>query len=375
MLHIILGILKFIGIIVAAILLLVAAVILSVVFVPVRYHGTAKKTPEHTEGEIRLSWLLHMVTFYLTINLEQKKPVWILRIFGMTLEELLDIVKKPGKMMKSWKNRKRTAKKRSDDHSAGTDTSYRNKVNSADKTQREQSDDNTVKDTAVKDTAEDILTKTTESEDVETVLEAEDNSVSEHSTEDMESERIEESEESEQSGHSDKGIKDIVSRVREVLQKIVSLISAIPDKVCNFKNSAQKKKEDTEEKIRSISEKIQYYLGLGEKYEIKVLFGDVCTELFRMLSHYGPRKITGYIHFGTGDPALTGELTGLIYLLLPGEAGKFEVNPEFTEKVFETELFIHGKIRACHLLWLAWKLFRNKKLMRLIKEVRKSRRS
>ena len=89
-----------------------------------------------------------------------------------------------------------------------------------------------------------------------------------------------------------------------------------------------------------------------------------------LLRHYRPREISGRLHFGTGDPAVTGQLTGLIYLLLPARA-QLSVEPEFTEAVFEADLEFSGHIRAVHAARTAYHLFRNKRLKRLIKRLRK----
>ena len=63
-----------------------------------------------------------------------------------------------------------------------------------------------------------------------------------------------------------------------------------------------------------IPEKIQQLLDFVEDYHLKELFAEGKAELNGLWRHYRPRKATGYLQFGTGDPALTGELTGILYL-------------------------------------------------------------
>ena len=61
-------------------------------------------------------------------------------------------------------------------------------------------------------------------------------------------------------------------------------------------------------------------MELFRRYEIKENLRTLYGYLRDLWKHYCPRRISGYLHFGTGDPALTGQLTGIIYLVLPAQA-------------------------------------------------------
>lgn len=65
MLHIILGILKVIGIIIGVILLLLCTVLLSILFVPLRYRAEAVKEPEQADVKLRVTWFLRAVSVLL----------------------------------------------------------------------------------------------------------------------------------------------------------------------------------------------------------------------------------------------------------------------------------------------------------------------
>ena len=123
------------------------------------------------------------------------------------------------------------------------------------------------------------------------------------------------------------------------------------------------------EKIRRILHQPAVFLQFLEKYGVGEVLGAVKNELFNLLGHYRPRRFVGYLKFGTGDPAQTGELTGALYLLLPTQ--EYEIVPDFEETQFETETELEGQIRSIHLLVTAYHLFRNKKLKRLIRKLRK----
>lgn len=62
MLHIILVILKAVGILLAAVLLLLLLALLLLLFVPLRYEVAFRHTEEDTFVRGKVSWLLHLVT-------------------------------------------------------------------------------------------------------------------------------------------------------------------------------------------------------------------------------------------------------------------------------------------------------------------------
>lgn len=98
MLHIILGILKAVGIIVGILLLIFLALLLGVVFVPVRYRIQAVKQEERAEMKIGLSWLLHLVSVRIFLGIGGEKSFSV-RICGIRL--------RPGKK----KRKKRAGRK------------------------------------------------------------------------------------------------------------------------------------------------------------------------------------------------------------------------------------------------------------------------
>ncbi len=119
-----------------------------------------------------------------------------------------------------------------------------------------------------------------------------------------------------------------------------------------------------------LAEKPGALLAFLQEYEVNAILRDSLGYLRRLLRHYAPRRLNGWLKFGTGDPALTGELTGVLYLLLPARAEGFSVEPCFTEKLFETELDAAGHIRACHLISLLFRVISDRRVRRLIRVYR-----
>ena len=83
MLHIILLILKIIGIIFLALLGLLLLVILAALFVPLRYRVKAAHGDGYLELDATASWLLHLL--HARVTMENKKPHIRVRIFGILL--------------------------------------------------------------------------------------------------------------------------------------------------------------------------------------------------------------------------------------------------------------------------------------------------
>ena len=82
MLHIILGILKVIGIIIGVILLLLCTVLLSILFVPLRYRAEAVKEPEQADVKLRVTWFLRAVSVLLYADVTGVLSVTV-RLFGI----------------------------------------------------------------------------------------------------------------------------------------------------------------------------------------------------------------------------------------------------------------------------------------------------
>lgn len=76
----------------------------------------------------------------------------------------------------------------------------------------------------------------------------------------------------------------------------------------------------------------------------------------RLLKHICPRRIKGWVHFGTSDPALTGELLGGLSIFFAMCGQGVRVTPDFEREVLEGELEIKGHLRGIVLLILIIKI-------------------
>ena len=82
--HVILTILKILGIILLVLLGLLLVIVFSVLFVPVRYRLEGEKSSpgwSEANGKVRVSWLLHLI--HLRIQYQEKELDWECYLFGV----------------------------------------------------------------------------------------------------------------------------------------------------------------------------------------------------------------------------------------------------------------------------------------------------
>lgn len=121
------------------------------------------------------------------------------------------------------------------------------------------------------------------------------------------------------------------------------------------------------DKIKDIVNNIRYYVEILQSDRFKRGF-KVCKDqlgfLFKMLR---PRKFTGELLIGTGDPASTGQVMAAYGILYPLLGNHIEVTPDFERQIVEGSLFMKGRITIFGLIKCAWIIYFNKDIRELIK--------
>ena len=123
-------------------------------------------------------------------------------------------------------------------------------------------------------------------------------------------------------------------------------------------------------KIRKVSSEILgwiEYLESESFYRFKEL---ALRQLGAILRHILPRRIDGYLEFGTEDPARTGELLGLFAILYPTLPGDLRVSPDFQEKRLEADVTLRGHILLIILLVRALRIVLNREFRILLHRVK-----
>lgn len=363
MLHIILGILKFIGILLAVLILLILFVAAVVLLVPVRYQARIVKTEQEAGAQGKVTWLLHLISVAASYDLLKKEQKLEIRICGISLDSIKGILKKrkEKKEQKAVAKERREAEKSKGSAEEAYEDGFEEELLSFD-----LADDESVQKSEEKSSGEVEEDAAGSSVDVDSDASAEEKNKTDDS----------ESKESQVpfyqkllyklSGICDK-IKGIPEKLRTIITTVLNLIRKIAGIIRGIYNGTV----NLYEKLSQIPDRVESVLQMLEEYEVKAVTGDVLQELKYIVKHYGPRKAKGFLHFGTGDPAMTGKLTGLLYMILPAQAGDMEIQPEFTEAVFEADLTIKGRVRIVHGIPVAYRLLRKKRLLRLIKKLLK----
>lgn len=93
----------------------------------------------------------------------------------------------------------------------------------------------------------------------------------------------------------------------------------------------------------------------------------VRRQIFRLIRHLLPQTLKGTLRFGFEDPSYTGQVLAAVSPFYGVYARSFTLIPEFDEKILEGEVHIRGRIRASTVLWTVGRVFLNKNFRRLLR--------
>lgn len=379
MLHILLLILKILGIVLLVILGLLLSLVLLVLFVPVRYRGDAS-FHGRPEGNVLVSWLFRIFTARLsydgTLTL-RVKVLWF-RVFDETLwgredEEEKEERAADGDILDDETfdellDRELSAQELSEQEFSGRELS-KGEPRNQEPLERELSE---------KDEEDAGMVHVTE-------LSPE---AKEPASEPLPGEQ-------KAQGTEEPGPKPQAAAEQKAPGDKVRETSASAETAKEQSQTAEPKEPEPEfaEKaascIRKLIEKIRdICTGTGEAYEaarkkykkIRAIITDAENQkTFRLLvrqtksllRHILPGKLKGYVRFGFDDPYYTGKVLTMISPFYGLYARTFTVEPVFDEKVLEGSLHLKGRIRAAALLMIGLRVFANKNFRRLLKRLRK----
>lgn len=300
---IILGVFKWIGIILLCIWGLMLLLCLAVLLIPIRYQLSAVWQEEHrVKGSV--SWLLHLI--HLSFDTDRNQRVCI-RIFGIPVNGRFHTKKK------KFQKRRKVKQKR--------------KASGSTKVQRKES----VSPAKVQKAVESSTTagepkeaggaKTADSFDTSVSLAAQKSS-----------------------GEN----TDTVHRT-------------VPDKAADTKKRADSSENRFVRTLRRITGRVKkFFLSIAGLFAKIKAIDEESIELLQavlkssggLLKHMAPRSLRGRLHFGTGDPALTGQLLGVLSVLFAMWGKGIAVIPDFEQEVFEGEAAVKGYARGIIVLIL-----------------------
>ena len=387
MLHILLLILKVIGIIFAVILGILVLLACVVLYVPVRYdlRASCDGTLAGIRAGARVTWLLHLVGLY--VCYEEKELTWRIRIAW--------------KNIRSGQEEKNTIRAEVETYGEEVEELREDAEEAAEEEysgevlEGEEERSGEVLEEVEERTAEVVEGEEERSGDVleedrkriaEAVEVEEGNSgeaveeVEERTAEDCE-DREEDSEGSEEDRRRELGEAsvngEILEEQRSVWQKIADFCHGIWQKITGLYRKIAGIPAKLRDAVSNIRDKAEALKGKKDKIldfltdEVhKKAFVKVKDELLRLLRKLKPKKISARVRYGFEDPSLTGRILAGISVAYPFLGDDVEVYPDFERRVLDGEVKIAGRIRASYFVWLLWKLVWCKEVRMTYRHVR-----
>lgn len=149
----------------------------------------------------------------------------------------------------------------------------------------------------------------------------------------------------------------------------------IAGRISRKTDAVRKKLMGIRDKIGEISEKLSYYNALLHEDDTVALWQHTKRVLGKVLRSIRPRRIRGQLTFGTGAPDTTGYLFGVYGVFSPAIGPRFQVTPDFTQKILEGQLDLAGHITLFILTWNGLRLFLDRKLHRFLRRMKAGRRT
>ena len=321
LLHILLFLLKLIGIVLLVILGLIVLILAIILLTPIRYRiGASKYQTIQAEGKV--TWLFRLIemVFKLDTGAEEGKRLHL--SFRIAWLKLYDNQKPKEKRIKQKKTRKTKSKPES------------------------------------KQSEKVIQAKPEQPEAKVQPIKTEQAAEMKH-----EEKLIE--------GPKESALEKILCLAKSAANKILSLIRGVFSLICSILGIPSKIMdglEKLENFFTKLREKKEAVLAFYYEEHNHQWFAAFWHRLKKLLLRILPRADRLYLHFGFEDPATTGQVLGGLSILYPICGEKMELCPEFNEEVLEGEVKVHGCIRLVTLVVFAAKSFLNKQFFAIVKQ-------
>lgn len=322
--QILLLILKILGILLLSLLALCLLLLSLVLFVPVRYSGKGSSF-QQLQGKITVSWLLHLV--HVSVSIRKEQVIWKLRVCGIPIKS----------------NRGRA-------HKEGNEEPNQSKKHSQEKRQK----GSILLDGEDEISTEDAIPwKETErlQDEVTHTLDKNLNSSDKESIPlDKESVILKSPEQEEENPFTrEKKEASDEEKSRSVLERFQDWFRQVAGKIKVFWK-----------KLWHLKENLRSFVEWWRQEATQLALAHCKEEFWRFLKHIIPRSYNVDLRFGTGNPASTGQILGVLGILYPVTKGRLQVTPEFQEKVLQGVFSCKGRIHVFKLLAIAWRVYRDK---------------
>lgn len=316
MMHIVLLILKIIGIILLVVLGILLFLVLALLFVPLRYKVRGEWS-EEAKAQARVHWLLHILSFRADYDRE-KGLLMKLRIFGIPF----------------WKSCRRKpvqeAAKEAMDMGQDVEDTLCRELEMDEKQYRES-----------------VERRRGIQSEAEVSQEGRPGKTEERAS--GPERRSSEGQNGEPQSFLKTFLQKMASRIRNTLKKLRFSFERIYGKLKGINEFVRNKREWLE----------------NEKNQASLRF--LWKQARRLLAHLWPGKGRGTITFGFEDPYTTGQALQAASLIYPFCHRQLSIYPVFDRQVLEGEGSFQGRIRLGFLLWLAVQIYFDKHTWKLVR--------
>lgn len=329
MLHIIIFILKIIGILLLVILGLILLLVSSVLFVPITYKVRAERKDGVIEVRAVAGWMFRLLSVHYRLHTSQE-PMQLLqgRILGIPVWKPLEPRKeKPKKAEKKSKEKQSKPKQME-----AKQLEQKTEVKSSDK----------AKERLKKD-----LTPGTA---VATVPQPEPEVSRQEQPQDKQAQ-------------TKPPRQSILKKLLYAIRRIYGKITAIGRGLFSLVVKLLHMPEKASETIGTLTD----FWNLEENVKARE---SIWRELKFLWKHSRPRKADLTLHFGFEDPSWTGQCMGVLSILNVWYPGRIFLKPEFEQEIFEGTLYIKGHMMLAVPLLSIFRLWRDENVMKMYRRFR-----
>jgi len=331
-LTVILSILKIIGIILLVIIALVIALLLLVLLWPVTYKASADLKPEVKRGGAKVSWLLGLLQFRVAFDSSLEKPLAKdIRIFGISLEKIKNLLKGKDKGEKEKEARKKKLKK-------------------------------------LKEKDPETYERLREEARERRRLEREKLKAEEEAEKKAEAARREELKKKRAKPRKKLAFtrETAIHAVRRFVRHTVVYFVQFMEDLFSLPGLIAHKVKEVAGKVRNTAGMVSRWAGFASDASTWQAVGFILKKLKKMLRHIRPRKISGHITYGFEDPYQTGLVLAGAESFYPVWGKSFDLVPDFAEKRLEGDAALRGHIIIGYVIWQAVLVWFNKDVKKVL---------
>lgn len=141
--------------------------------------------------------------------------------------------------------------------------------------------------------------------------------------------------------------------------KLFSFIESLRNKYRTFVNT-----------IKNIRKTLRKIEDIIEDERVQAGFTTLKSEILLLVKKIKPRKLKWYLKIGFEDPSVTGQVLGALAVLRGIWGQNIEAEPDFENKVFETDFSAKGFVQGFRVLRLGWKCLFDKDIKYLLHKVK-----